>query len=271
MEEQVKSTQVAEVTEGQTPPVEEVKETKPVEETATTPPTETPLLEQPRKKTAQERIDEITRARRQAEREADYWKRVAQERAQEPQVQPQTPQIPTRPNINQYQTQEEYEDALFAWRDNKRYIETNSERMKRDLGEAQRSFNIRATKFREEHEDFDEVINNPVFSPAMSIALLKSENGPEVAYFLGLPENRPVVEKISNLPVEVQLYELGKLETNLLLAKKTRKIPSAPSPITPVGGSGTGAEEDPSKMSTEAWMEWEKKTRMDKLKKKYGG
>jgi hypothetical protein len=102
------------------------------------------------------------------------------------------------------------------------------------------------------------------------MALLNSDNGPELAYFLGRPENRTTAEKIRNFPVEIQLYELGKLEASLLVAKKTKKVPSAPPPLTPVG-MGTGGEEDPSKMSTAEWMEWDKKRTLERLSKKHGG
>ena len=115
------------------------------------------------------------------------------------------------------------------------------------------------------------MIEAPVFSPVMRAALLKSENGPEVAYFLGLPENRDTAEKIRSLPIEMQPYELGKLATKLELAKQTKKVPSAPPPIKPVGMTGGGTGVDPSKMTTEEWMEWDKQKRLEKLKQRYGG
>jgi hypothetical protein len=104
----------------------------------------------------------------------------------------------------------------------------------------------------------------------MRYAILNSDTGPELAYFLGLPENRDTALKIQSLSPDRQYYEMGKLETKIALAQKTKKVPSAPPPISPVGMSGTGGEVDPSKMSTAEWMAWDKQKTLDKLKAKYG-
>jgi hypothetical protein len=259
---------------------EEVQVEAPAEETEQTTeefvetPVETPPVP-PKKKSAQERIDEITRARREAEREREYWKQVAlaKEHGNTPPQQPprQPSPFPPRPELSQFETTTAYEDALFEWRDNIKELQTRSTMIQQEQNTALQAFNDRARKLREEHEDFDEVIESPVFSPVMRAALLKSEAGPEVAYFLGLPENRDAAEKIRALPIEMQPYELGKLATKLELAKQTKKVPSAPPPIKPVGMTGGGTGVDPSKMSTAEWMEWDKQKRLEKLKSKFGG
>jgi hypothetical protein len=89
-----------------------------------------------------------------------------------------------------------------------------------------------------------------------------------VAYYLGLPENRLAADQIRGLPSELQPYELGKLETQIMMARKTKKVSTTPEPITPVGMSSGGAQEDPSKMTTAEWMAWDRKRTMDKLKEK---
>lgn len=272
-EEQVESTeQVAEETveteETQVEePAEETKEEAVVEEVVEEPPP-------PKKKqTAQERIDEVTRFRREAEREAAYWRKAAlekkEEKAEPPK--PETPSLPKRPTIDQYETTEQYEDALFEWRDNVKSIETTSAKRQKEHDDALRTFNDRAKKLRGEYEDFDEVIESPVFTPSMRMAILHSENGPQLAYHLGRTENREAAERLRNMPVEVQLYEMGKLETQLLLTKQTKKVPSAPAPITPVGMSGAGGEVDPSKMSMVEWKKWDDDNRMKKIKERFGG
>jgi len=104
----------------------------------------------------------------------------------------------------------------------------------------------------------------------MREALLQSENGPQVAYHLGRPENWDLANKIRELSPTRQLYELGKLETQLLVVKQTKKVTAAPPPIKPVGITG-GGEKDPSKMSTEEWMDWDKKQTIEKIKKRLSG
>ena len=264
MEEEVKSTEVAQETVEtpveETPVVDatpEVKAEVPVEEPLVIPP--------PKKKTAQERIDEITRARREAEREAEYWRVKALEKETKPE-----PVRSTRPVISTYETTEAYEDALLEWHDTQRTERTRADEIRRRNEDATVKFNDRAKPLREQYEDFDEVIETPVFTPAMRGVLLHSENGPEIAYFLGRPENRTTAEKLKALPVEIQLYELGKLEASLLVAKRTRKVPSAPPPINPVGMSGK-TEVDPEKMSTEEWMEWDRQKTLEKIKARIKG
>lgn len=251
-------------------PAEVVPESEPAQDAAETTAEAPP---EPKKKSVQERIDEITRARRGAEREREYWKRVALEREQQ-RPQESAPEMlnkPPRPTLDQYETTTAYEDALFRWHDSVREIDAAARREQSERETALKLFNERARKIREENADFDEVIEQPVFSPIMRGVLLQSENGPEVAYFLGRPENRDQAERIRNLPAERQAYEIGKLESNLLLAKKTKKIPGAPPPINPVGIGGGIKEKDPSEMSVEEWMLWDRRNQEEKIKRKYGG
>jgi hypothetical protein len=229
--------------------------------------------QEPHKQTAQERINELTRKRRDAERDAEYWKAKAlRDRTEEPereQIAPLSDVLP-RPKLYDFENQEAYEDALISWHGKKTSIEVAEKRKQAEVAEALSSFNKKAAALREEYVDFDDVIEAPVFSPFMRNALLRSENGPEMAYFLGRPENRETAERILHQPPEQQLYELGKLEVNLLLTKKTKKATSAPEPIKPVGMGGT-AKVDPDKMSDQEWYEWEKKRQAQKFKEKYGG
>lgn len=261
--EQVVPTEVAEEVK------EEVKEEAVVVEKTDAPVEETPV---PKKKSVQERIDEITKARRDAEREREYWKQVALDKAKETKPAPvETPaQIP-RPTISQYDTTEQYEDALLNWHETRKANEAAQKRLVAEQEEGLAKFQTAAEKAREKYPDFDEVVEAPVFSPQMRLSILNSDAGPELAYHLGLPENRETAAKIRSLSPEKQYIEMGKLETRLSLAKQTKKVPSAPAPINPVGMSGTGGEVDPSKMSIEDWMEWDKKKTMEKLKAKYGG
>ena len=229
---------------------------------------------EPKKKTAQERIDEITRARREAEREREYWKRVALEKEQaavKPSIEPAEPSMSGRPTLDQFETTEKYEDALFSWYEQKKSSEQTIAKQKTAQEEALVKFNRAAEKLRQEHDDFDTVIETPVFSPAMRFAILQSDNGPLMAYHLGKVENRVTAERIRTLPPEAQFYEIGKLETQLLIAKNTKKVPGAPPPITPVGMAGGGGEKDTAKMSDDEWFAYEKQQRLIKLRQKTGG
>lgn len=251
MPEEVVSTEVAEV-EPIEPKTEEVASEEPKEEVVV-----------PKKKTAQERIDELTRKRRDAERDAEYWRKKALEKEPAP---VETPAIPPRPKLDQFESTEAYEDALLAWNDRQKEIKAQAEKQHTEQQTALQTFQERAQKVRQEYDDFDEVVEQPIFSQHMREALLYAENGPAVAYHLGT--NPSEAARIRNLPPTVQLLELGKLETKLLLAKQTKKVSAAPPPPTPVGMAG-GGEVDESKLSTADWIKLDNQRRIDRIKKQY--
>jgi len=239
---------------------------EPIEE-----PEEEIIEEPPKKQTAQERINEITKARRKAEREArakaeeaEYWRKEAL-KGKEPE---QRPISDGRPRQEQFDTVEEYEDALFDWRDKKRSAEQREKAEKEAVSKALNAFNKNASKVREEHDDFDEVMETPVFSDTMRKTLLTLDNGPEIAYHIGThPE---IADSMLTLSPERQVYEIAKLEREILLAKKTKKISNAPPPVEPVGGM-TSEAKDPSKLTIEEWMALENKKRLEKIQKNLGG
>lgn len=222
------------------------------------------VIPPPVKQTAQERINEITRKRREAEREVERLQKELAERSKTPAP------AADRPKIENFETQEAYEDALFNWRDSKKQNETLAEQRQREEAEALTKYRMNAEKVRSVYEDFDEVVEQPVFSPTMREVLLNSDEGPMVSYFLGRPENQAITDKIRSMPERLQVYELGKLEAKLLLAQKTKKPTGAPAPISPVGATG-GHTIDESKLSDDEWFKLEKQRELEKIKKKYGG
>jgi len=189
----------------------------------------------------------------------------------EPPPEPVVPELPSRPNVDDFETNTEYEDALFDWRDNVQAAKTEASTRQQKQDALLGSFMERADAFKAEHEDFDEVVENPVFSPSMRIAVLHSDIGPELAYHLGLPENATEAARIRDLPPEAQLIEMGRLETKVTIAKNTKKAPTAPDPIRPLGIGGGAGTVDESKMSDDDWYKMEKARQLEKIKKKVEG
>jgi hypothetical protein len=267
-EEQAVSAEAAEEVQAETP----AEEAAPAAEEQAQ---ETGEQPEPKKKSFQERADELTRKRRDAERERDYWRQVALEKDQairqqtKPERPAEIPGMPPEPDQDQFDTTAAYVNAMILWHDNRKEIVTRAMRQQEEKQKALQTFFDRASEIRAEHEDFDTVVETPPLTDSMRSALMRSDNGPLVAYYLG--NNHAESTRICNLPLELQLVELGKLEAKLMLAKQTKKVPSAPPPIKPVGMSGTGAEKDPGKMSIDEWMAWDRKRTMEKLKAKYGG
>lgn len=255
-------------------PIEPVEPSEPVvEPTEPIEPSE-PVDTDPAKpkQTAQERINEITskyrgeeRLKTEAQREVEYWKNLAIS-GNEPTPKPIVKS--NRPSQSSYETVEEYEDALMGWHDQKKEAVNLENAQKDNVKKSISRFNENAAKLRKEHDDFDEVVESPVFTDSMRSALFASENGPMVAYHLGT--NREIADKIKVLPPEMQIYEMGKLETQLLLAQQTKTTTSAPDPIKPVGSTAV-SEVDDSKLTTKQWMEREKERDLAKLTVKIGG
>ena len=226
-------------------------------------------FEPPKKQTAQERIAEITRKRREAEREAEYWRKVALDKKESAERPPEAkPQPGGRPRSDDYESIEEYEDALLVWHDQRRDAKRVEEERGKQEAAAVEKFNKNAETLRREYEDFDDAINEPVFTPNMRMVLMNAENGPLVAYYLA--KNKTVAQKIMSLPPEIQTYELGKIETNLILAKKTNRPTNAPPPIKPVGMGGT-PHVDETKMTDDEWYEYHKKQQIAALEQRYKG
>ncbi len=274
MEKEVSTEKVAEESRAEEKPAEEeVKVPDDGEKaTATIETSAGMMVSAPKKQTAQERIDAITKARREAEREKEYWKRVALEKDQKP---PEPPKPPAdggmpRPALEQFQSQQEYEDALFGWYERRKESDRVAQERQKEESEGLKKFNKSAEKIRQEYEDFDDVVERPVFTPAMRAAILGIENGPVVAYHLGRPENQDIAERIRELPIERQFYEIGKLESQLILARSTKKVTTAPAPINPVGITGGGAPEKPPDDIND-WMKWNRERELQKWKEKHGG
>lgn len=231
----------------------------------------------PKKGSFQDRINALTRKFRGAERELSYYKGVVlgkkkpgDDGVNAPPAKPSgtidTPGV-IRPKPGNFETVEEYEDALHDWYDSKREIKVTAASQNQVFKDRLSAFNKSAEPMRVEHPDFDEVTGRPVFTDSMRQAIFNLDNGAMVAYELG--ENPGLAERIKLLPPEKQIYEMGKIERKLLLMQKGRKKSTAPDPLHPID-SRTKVETDPNKMPIEDYMEWEKQRAIAKIKAKLG-
>lgn len=183
---------------------------------------------QPKKKHwAHERIDELTRQRREAERQAEYWRAKAA----------QTVDVDSL----------DYEEGIAErtiQRTRREQAETATETVKML---AQEAFNYREAEARERYADYDAVTRNPSLpiTDPMAEIIRESDLGPEIAYHLG--KNPAEAARLAALPERLQAKELGKLEARISAPKSAPKPP--PAPISPVGGNASGGVADPTKMS----------------------
>ena len=217
-------------------------------------------------KGVQKRIDRLTQEKYRLRAELEMLRR-----GQQPQQQPEQRQVEQQaaPKLEQYQSIEEYLDALadfkaaqkadkvFKEREAaERQVRQQSEQAKLHEGFTKQTEDARAV-----YDDFDEVVDNPdlPISQAMAEAIMRSKNGADVAYYLG--KNPDEAFRLASLDPFSAAVEIGRIAAGIV-RPQPRKASAAPPPIQPVGSRATPVT-DPDKMSTDEWLKW----RQGQLKK----
>lgn len=221
----------------------------------------------------QKRIDEITKARREAERRAAYLEEELA-RVRKPSI-----QIGEKPTLEQFDfDQDAYLEALTEYKVQQRLAESENSREENARKEQEQreliDFRTRESSVRTEYPDYDQVVYSPntPISETMASAIRKDDNGALVAYFLG--KNPDVAYRISQQPPQVQYQAIGDLSDKITEYRQSNgegSVPSAPqqqqpnvtaapAPPPTVTARGT-AVKSPEKMTTEEWMEWRNKQR----------
>lgn len=209
----------------------------------------------------QKRIDEVTAQKYEAQRQAEYYKGLAEGRT--PQTQAEAPRDGP-PQLEQFDTFEEFERANIRFELKQTLAEERQQERERA---ALSSFEERAAAVRASKPDFDSVALNPRLpvTPTMAQAIHESDLGPEVLYHLG--SNPQEAARISALSIPRQAAELGRIEAALTkppTANAAAVKPIPPAPPQSVTGLSAGLSKTPEEMSyTEfkAWREAEEKTR----------
>jgi hypothetical protein len=200
----------------------------------------------------QKRIDEVTARKYEAEREAAYWRGIAEARTAPPQQQEKTP--PDR-----WEDPDGYDQWLIE-KAAKLARQQASEDMQRQS--SLRTYGERETRARQTHPDYDHVVSDPTLpiTPLMADIIRDSETGPEVAYHLGV--NRQEAQRIAGLPPHLQAKELGRIEAALSKPPERTQKPIPPAPPQTVGGVSAGLRKSYEEMSMAEYV----KTREAELK-----
>lgn len=242
--------------------------------------------EEKKPKGVQKRIDELTRQRederraREAAEARELRILSALERmqgAKEPQSTEDTE--PVKPLKSGFENPEDYDNAIEQYIVDKASFVARKEAQKEREQERQRiaqeastlqakrvqdAYNDRVQKAREKYADFGEVAESPdvQVSMPMSYAILHSEQGPDIQYYLG--KNPAEAERIRNLTTTDpqgnvipdatrQLVELGMIAAKINQPPpQPKSVSAAPPPIKPVG-KGETATKSPDEMSMEEY------------------
>lgn len=176
--------------------------------------------------------------------------------------------VSDEPKRDQFGSYEEFIEARATWRAEKaaeakaRSIldeSRKSQEQERTKGEQEkltRQWNAQIEKARDDLEDFDEVCaeSEAVVTPKMSEAILESDKGALIAYYLA--KNSAEAERISKLTPSKQAAAIVALEDKV--AKPAKQLSKAPEPIAPVGQKAEVAK-DPSKMTDAEFAAWRKR------------
>jgi hypothetical protein len=212
------------------------------------------------------RIDELTRYRREAERERDYWRELAmQNNDQRSKLPEQVEQEPPRTLEDFEYDEAKYQQYILekAVQEAQRGAVTEAERVLNERQQQQeiqakhQQFQNRENKYADTIDDYWQVARNddvPV-SQAMAEAITDSPDGPAVLYYLG--KNPDIASMIAGLPPQSAAREIGKIEAKLTTqAASTSK---APPPAKKIDGVDPAIEKNPDDMSIEEWTRWREK------------
>lgn len=245
--------QVAEV-----PASEQVATAAPESETVV--PENEQTTEQQPKTFTQEELDAIVGKR--LAREQRKWEREQARKAPPAQAPAELPPV------EQFESVDAYAEALAERKAEELLARREADRQKMDLLEA---YHDREEEARSKYEDFEQVAYNPKLpiTTVMAETIQMSEVGPDLAYYLG--SNPKEADRISRLSPYLQAKEIGRLEAKIASEPVLKKTTSAPPPIAPISGRGTGAPTfdttDPrsvKSMSTSEWIEAERQRQIRK-------
>lgn len=188
----------------------------------------------------QDRIDELTRSRREAEREAAYWRARASgpDQAQSP-AQPAAKSQPPDPST--FKTQEDYIEAMTDYKVEQKLAAKAAEADQTKAVETRaQSWQEKLTSARSETPDFDAVLNNAEVPIATHVAdlLLESDAGAKIAYKLA--QDPTILNKLNSMTPAKVAIELGKMEASFEKAAPTptpveARTSKAPPPTKPLG------------------------------------
>lgn len=186
------------------------------------------------------------------ELENEALRREAQQRQTQAQPETQTHEASGEPRPENFQTYEEYIEAVTDWKVEAkleaklRSLQEQSQERKQQAAQAEHEAKIaeNLSKAADKYDDFHEVVSNPNLQVtiAMRDAIGDSEIGGEIAYYLGTHADEAA--SIAQMSPVQQIKAIDRLEAKLKApapAPEIKPVSQAPKPIEPVKGVKTGS------------------------------
>ena len=200
----------------------------------------------------EKKLAKLTKKRRDAEREAEYWREQAMANKA-----PVTPEKPAENLPPQAESFDNYDDYLRATARFEAKQELAQEQARSKEAEQANAHNAKVQgairKGNEKYDDFDEVSRAIPLSKYALVAATETEAPEEVVYFLG--KNPGEAERIASLPPFQQVREIYRIE-NRLSSPPPKRTTKAPAPIEPVTSTGKTELQYSPDMSDKEYAEW---------------
>jgi hypothetical protein len=213
------------------------------------------------KPTAQDRINELTRARREAERERDLLRAQLAQGQPNPQTKP-TAASDKPPSLEDF----DYDIAAFGHamteyavkqaeqRVEARFREQNTHQTQAQLAA---QFAERERSYAVAHPDYADSVSalasTATFGDEVLEVLAGSEHAPAVVHYLG--KHLDEAEALSRMSPAKAAFELARIEAKVTAPKPKPPVSNAPTPPPTLSG-GSVVQKDPDRMTTAEWLAW---------------
>ncbi len=161
------------------------------------------------------------------------------------------------PQPENFETPSQYLKAFAIWEIDRREWQATSKVAKDTAAKSQHELHQRVDAQRQrgedKYDDFETVVSSLSYTPKMQQAIIESDTGEDIAYFLG--QNPAEAQRIASLSGTAQIKEIGRLEDKLKAGIVTKPKTAAPEP-PPIISPGATVNDDKTYMddstSTEA-------------------
>lgn len=238
---------------------------------------------EPEAKGVQRRFDELTRYRREAERDRDYWREQATRNTAPPKAPEPEPQATK--TLADFQFDEGKHTAYLMQLSARTATEAAKAELKAEQEQQAKQRRVetyvqRVREFAKDKPDYHDVASHAPISESVADMVVTLETGPELAYYLG--NNPDIASQISALPNTVAAYELGTIAARLKYERETVQkaknlVSAAPSPAPTIGAGGGPAtapkvdSPDSDTLSDAEWTRRRNAQEQSRLRKQRGG
>lgn len=210
------------------------------------------------------------RRRLRREKEQEVARKVSALEAENARLRERQKSRGDRPDPDYYTSESEYAADLAVWKSRDADVQAETENLQtrydevdgEDAGAFQAATADLNAEGAEKYKDYNEVVTRPrenggpAITVVMAEALLESDMGADIAYYLG--KNVKESEKISAMSPVAQAKAIWKLESKV--AKSTMPAQSqAPAPVKPVRGGSSAPTKPVSEMSMSEYAAYRQK------------